>query len=57
MNDEYDADSLATAIEEAENLRNQLSMFIYESTLEPIYDLVRQASIAKQRIDELEQTR
>ena len=56
MNDKYDPDSLIMAIEEAENLRNQLSMFIYESTLEPIYDLVRQASIAKQRIDELEKT-
>ena len=56
MNDEYEADSLMMAIEDAEAMCNYLSNVIYESTFDPVKSLINQALAAKQRIDELEQT-
>ena len=54
MNEEYEADSLMMAVEEAEAMCNYLGNVIYESSLDPVRALIGQALAAKKRIDELE---
>ena len=56
MNDEYDPEDLIEAVERLNSLKNKLDGLIYDSLLEPIDDMIRQAFLAKRHINKLEQT-
>ena len=56
MNDEYDQEDLIGAIERLNSLKNKLDGLIYDSVLEPIDDVIRQAFLARRHINKLEET-
>lgn len=56
MNDDYDQEDLIEAVERLNSLKNKLDGLIYDSVLEPIDDVIRQAFLARRHINKLEKT-
>ena len=53
MNEDYDPENLLEAIEKAGALRAVLDGLVYDSKLEVIDELIRQAFLARKRIRQL----